>query len=120
VIYVALFEPWATEGPRTMMYLIEGVRYVQGRMQLIEVNNILDLNGNGHPIEIVMKNVTVQEVHLLSKESIFIFHDFHYQALTVSLENCYLADNTVQFGSSFTLYLSAKDFALRNCNFHGN
>jgi hypothetical protein len=36
----------------------------------------------------VMKNVTVQEISLLSKESIFIFHDFNYKALTVSLENC--------------------------------
>jgi hypothetical protein len=60
VIYVALFEPWDTQRPRTMMYLIEGIRYVQGCMQLMEVNNILDLTGNGHPIEIVMKNVTVQ------------------------------------------------------------
>jgi hypothetical protein len=59
VIYVALFEPWDTQRPRTMMYLIEGIRYVQGCMQLMEVNNILDLTGNGHPIEIVMKNVTV-------------------------------------------------------------
>ena len=60
VIYVALFEPWDTQRPRTMMYLIEGIRYVQGCMQLMEVNNILDLTGNGHLIEIVMKNVTVQ------------------------------------------------------------
>ena len=60
VIYVALFEPWDTQRPRTMMYLIEGIRYVQGCMQLMEVNNILDLTGNGHPIEIVMTNVTVQ------------------------------------------------------------
>lgn len=60
VVYVALFEPWDTQRPRTMMYLIEGIRYVQGCMQLMEVNNILDLTGNGHPIEIVMKNVTVQ------------------------------------------------------------
>jgi hypothetical protein len=42
-----------------------------------------------------MKDVTVQDINLLSKESIFIFHDFHYQALTVSLENCYLSNNTV-------------------------
>ena len=95
MIYVALFEPWGTQDPRTMMYRIEGVRYVQGCMQLMEVNNILDLTGNGYPIEIVMRNVTVQEINLLSKESIFIFHDFHYQALTVSLENCYIANNTV-------------------------
>jgi hypothetical protein len=60
VIYVALFEPWDTQRPRTMMYLIEGIRYMKGCMQLMEVNNILDLTGNGHPIEIVMKNVTVQ------------------------------------------------------------
>ena len=88
MIYVALFEPWDTDNPRTMMYRIEGVRYIQGCMQLIEVNNILDLSGNGHPIEIVIRNVTVQEISLLSKESIFIFHDFHYKALTVSLQNC--------------------------------
>ena len=60
VIYVALFEPWDTKRPRSMMYLIEGIRYVKGCMQLMEVNNILDLTGNGNPIEIVMKNVTVQ------------------------------------------------------------
>jgi hypothetical protein len=36
----------------------------------------------------VIRNVTVQEISLLSKESIFIFHDFHYKALTVSLQNC--------------------------------